>query len=458
MAACLDQTLIHRYGLVRIIATLPGEEVDSILPKVLSMRRKTAVVAESVSAELRELAADTSRVGWMNLKGLAAIQRSAHEAEKRVSQSGLQTPDGRQPEPIPLAPQPVKRGKAVQFVDRPRHDWHNEYLELETKYKKREIENPPRRMNIHDVAANPAYAQYKRLVDLRRRLLYENREFMSLTNLQERQIEIEEKEDALVRSLKEPSPDVDAIVKDAGDLQQLKQECYTDLSRTGGKTQSVFATYKDERNALSGRHSADNSPLLLWDRRPYEPLHVNAEEFYPHVPSSIVDFQPNPNSQIMVSQRHHQKIKDDKGHQALLQTFLHIAGSFTTHGAKPVDWILRLMFPSRDMGDLVQAVPSLSAHATPKIIAMTNSSEKLSITRISTKTDKKNKETILKRGLLDYDDDCLSNTPLRALPVSTIWDLAVEWANWPDKPHSDVDMARALGGGNLKELERQKYR
>ena len=55
-----------------------------------------------------------------------------------------------------------------------------------------------------------------------------------------------------------------------------------------------------------GFRAAYQEPTLLqWDRRPYEPLMADANEFWPQVPLTLIDFRPKPQSKL-----HHAKVWD----------------------------------------------------------------------------------------------------------------------------------------------------
>ncbi|PGH23834.1 hypothetical protein AJ80_02082 [Polytolypa hystricis UAMH7299] len=447
MEACLEQTLFHRYGLVRVIAMLPAEDAETINPKILAKRKKAAALTEAVSDRLIEVSTDTSITRWCSMKGYKTLKKSAEQAAAQAAKKTIETPPGREPCPLKLAPDVTRHGRKTKSLDRPRHEWHHEYIILEEKFRKKEIERPPKNMPMAVIAQAPQYAGYKRLVELRRRMLSENRDMAAIDQMEEEQEVIDLKEEELLRDLKKPTRNPNNVVRRAEHIQGLVRQRDELLDSVRPRVREVFLWTRDERRCFQGKLPNGKQPLLFWDRRPYEPLHIDPEEVYPQKSCSIIDFHPNKNSPMMMTQREHIRNDTPDTYFAIVRTFQQLLGTYTTFALKPLQDILTLLFPSRSMSDLIDAVPSLEPYARPKILDLTKSTSRMPLLSLT------GDEKTIQPDLLEYEEDCFSETLLRVIPTSVLWDLAVAWEAWSDRPHSQRDMQKALGGGKLMHLE-----
>jgi transcription factor 1 len=460
MNACLDQTLFHRYGLVRVIALLPSEHAEVILPKAVSKRRKVALLAEAVSAEVTEVAGDTSKSRWVSLKGMSTFERSASRVISRATEKGMVVPESRKVVPLELAPKAVRqRGNdgAVGYMRRPKLDWHNEYVELETAFKENLIQNPPQGTSAEEISRQPSFARYKRMVLLRRRLLQENREAAILQDLNLKQADIDSLKAVLPKLLADPHANVDEVNTLINKIDNLESVRDRLLNHLAVWSKSIFERNVDERRCFDDDRSGKvQQPLLFWDRRTYEPLHIAPEEIYPRLSCSVLDFRPNPDSAMMVKQRKHMEMKTPNIYFSTLEAFRHLIGLFALHNSRPVTEILDRIFPGRPIPELIEAIPSLSRFATPKIHVPTHAPRTEAESGPTPPPDTEAHQRGHQRATapesisLKHDDNSLSGVNLRTIPATVVWDMAVEWEKWPFKPQTEWETFKVLGGSSRR--------
>ncbi|KAK2803222.1 hypothetical protein FQN50_007089 [Emmonsiellopsis sp. PD_5] len=435
MEACLEQTMFHRYGLVRVLALLPSEDSEILLPRIIPHRKRTAALAEAVSAEMTEVAGDTKRSDWIPSKGWTTFNTSIKQVQQRSESSNIKTPAGREPAPLRLAPDLGVYNRGVKHIPRARSDWQEEFVEL--------LERKERSKKVPSDALSDT--DFTRFTYLRSRIVNENREEMAFRKLEPELDQIRKREADLLSVLKTPRSSVNKVVRHAEAVQEAKQLFNQQFDDLGRQTRGKFDSLAEEKGCFDGTISRTKEPLLQWDRRPYEPLHLDPEEVTPNRPCAVVDFQPNPELPMIQTQQKLAGNKSDLVYHRMVRTYLHVLGLVTTHNVKPFAEILRLMFPGRSMANLIRSVPSLAPFASPKVIQMTNSKEPMNILVFAPGPDGKRIKNVIPE-LAEYDDNCFPGIKVRNVPSSVLWDIVVEYESSPGR---SGDMFSALGGGTL---------
>ncbi|KAF3492231.1 uncharacterized protein GIQ15_01748 [Arthroderma uncinatum] len=436
----LDQSYFHRYGLVRIIAIFPTSNVDAILPKSISRRRRTQTLLECVAADVKEVAGDTSETVHWTRRGLEVLKHSADMVAKRLKTSPVKVPAGREAIPLELAPEPAVVDESKPHFPRPIHDWHREYLKVQEDLKTEEASVkvkkplPPKLKELR-----------KRLRALKKRYAYENRQIQSAHVADDRQSGIDRIESKLRRVMNGtlPVPTHGAAGRMIKRLAALKEERDVILSSLGKQyLDHHYPVYVNERRVMaSSSLNPSPKPLLLWDKRAYEPLHVNKHEFFPYIPCSIVDIQPNPNSLILEAQRKFKASNQPFKYISALTTYLALLRTFTTASKKSVEQLLRQVFASRPIAEFPSAIPSLAEYATPKIT--------LDAKEAATWKDVKTSEAGV---IVGYDTDCLADATLQRLPSKVVWDIAVEWERWRAEKNMPDTLSKSLGGAFVEDM------
>ncbi|WEW59962.1 hypothetical protein PRK78_005444 [Emydomyces testavorans] len=446
LEACFDQSLLHQRGLVRIISIFTSSDAATILPRNLFGRRRLSVIAEAASAELVQLAGDTHESNHAAIKGEDLWQISARAAAARAKAARISTPRGRQVKPIERAPEPfVMNSRRVDYFKRPKHDWHDNYLAFLKEYQEYHKDNPDAKGNF------PDREKAHRFILYRKRLLLENREAPLVAECVNKQLAIDDIQ-AQLRTImhagKPYPPNTPDLVATMDTLTSARDDIRSRLSRLS----KIHVTQRvQETHALLHSTSAppDGPPLLRWDCRPYEPLRTHPADFDPPIPCAIIDFRPDPSSLMLqtlhrytTSSSTHKPPHDARtAYLTLLSIFRQLIRPISRGPARPIDrTLLRPLFPGRPMHDLIKAVPSLEQFA--KITASYAPDD-------GVEKKKKSAETLR----LEYEEDCLSDMSLRALPVAVLWDLAIEWERWPMRTVDAPELWKLLGGQGMDVIE-----
>lgn len=425
--ALLNNDSIHRYGMVRLIVVATAKHADILVPRTLNRRKRVALLAEATSKVVHVAGINPPKLNW-ELKGLETVEKSASRTDQREKEAGIAVPEHRVPKPLELAPSPtyVKKWpgeKVYTYTQRPKKSWHDEYIDLERKLRYGTLGEK---------------AKQKRLADRRRRLLLENRDAAHLDELAATRKSVDKLEEKLREMKQTANYSTDQVRQVLSEMQQLspkRDAQYESLSWL----LKLYATHQaEERRCFEDNGEGKQLPLLQWDRRPYEPLHVNPSEFSRDTECSVVDIQPDPNSPILSRRRQYLEAGNESDYHAIVQVFLYLGRLLIYSGRKPLDTILQALFPGRPMPELIDSIPSLTQLAKVSVSFIPSSEQ-----GEGAKTDQEEK------AVLEYADDCLSHVSWRTLPASTIWDIAAEWHSWPFKPVAVTDLHKILGGGSI---------
>lgn len=251
--------LFQRYGNVRLLLWTRPDDHRALLPRTVVARRKSALEAEMTCEYIAEVAGPYFheryvRDHWMDVESSARAQRLMKDA-------GMKIPEGREmditleAEPYVSSTEPLA-GKRPPVFKRP-------YLQ--------ELQNMEV-ANAKDPFPTPSKMR-TRLAVLRshaRRDESESEIFRSLV----------EEMDTLTELWSSGSvPESELLARN---------EAWNDKVVSLGKNARI-----DFRCYLAGLHLVrQNPPAMLWDRRPYDQLNVEAEEFFPNFDCSLLDIQP----------------------------------------------------------------------------------------------------------------------------------------------------------------------
>lgn len=441
--AMLEQTLFHRYGLVRIIAMFPTSHLESAMPKSISRRRRIQTLMEGVAVEATEVAGDTSETNYWTRKGMHALKEGVNQTSNRAKDAQVTTPPGRSAKKLEFAPKPIDiGGKLREYAPRPKHEWHDEYTRA-YKDMAKEARNGIAKSTSHKSPVTKRFRTLqspatKRFKALQKRFLYESSQIESCYEADNKQAEIDKLENKLreimIKNL--PPPDYFEAQGIIHSFKRLRTERDRIIESLGKQySEYHYPIYRDERRA-----SSHTEPLLFWDRRPYEPLHAYPDEFFPKVPGSMVDIRPNPDSPIFMLQNHYKQTNRQFVYRSVLAIFRALLRTFNAYQKKPVSQVLSLLFPDRSMSEFPVAIPSLVPYTTPSISLYPNDAMEW--------TGVKHKGNVT----MGYNDDCLQDATLHIIPTAVIWDMAVEWERWPMRT-SVANLSKSLGGALVNDLD-----
>ncbi|KAG6035987.1 hypothetical protein E4U19_003923 [Claviceps sp. Clav32 group G5] len=251
-------TLFQRYGLVRMMIWMNDDDKRKLIPRVIHRRGKRVFETELSVEWMHEVAGlqtgvqdrTALRDEWINME-------SASQTMQRMQTAGLTMPKGRESIPfLKLQSQPELIGQRLAGVRPP---------QMARPYKQ-ELEALENESCQSEEALKRA-----RLLRLRD-TQYSNQSLLYLGLLQEW-------ENALQLASSEGSSS--AAFQEANSAWNERIDALTKNGRN--EFNAIRDTYHIFRQS---------PPVLLWDRRAYEPLTASDVEFFPNAPTSLVDIQP----------------------------------------------------------------------------------------------------------------------------------------------------------------------
>ncbi|KAF9769589.1 hypothetical protein IL306_013001 [Fusarium sp. DS 682] len=257
MSSIRTASLFQQYGLVRMLVWISDDGKRRLLPRCAIRRQRSAFEAELSLEWLHEIAGHDVEVEdryelrdeWINME-------SGYRTLERMKNAGLTMPSGRETTVYKnLSANPEYAMKQLAGVFPPRHQrpYREELEGLETAL-------------AEDETAEASY----RLKMLRYREKYDDNDSqLFLKLLQER--------DALFKMYKK-SPKKFAAADAAFNAR---------LDGIKKNTRKEWLMVRDNYHLFRQKE-----PVLMWDRRPFEPLAARADEFYPRMPCALLDFQP----------------------------------------------------------------------------------------------------------------------------------------------------------------------
>ncbi len=285
IGAVRAHSLIQRYGRVRMLIWVKDGDGGAYLPRNIISRRKVAMEAE-VSCEYIEQVASSTKETRFGARPRELDLEIGRQVMNRMDEAGIQIPPGREsflvdeilnppPEPEAVAPYPEdyvpkKQGPPSAAMLKLRRERRKAMKEV-GKLFGQDLEQDARSDYIRPLRiVDPEVTQMRRRQE---KMLSETR-YRSLA-------------DKLVKMV------VECQKLDA--LDPAKMEIYSKMVQSFQEDVKGLAVSKwDEL-----KHRFDNiravkanPPVLMWDRRRFEPLRVRPEEFYPQKEMSLLDIQP----------------------------------------------------------------------------------------------------------------------------------------------------------------------
>ncbi|KAJ5820138.1 hypothetical protein N7474_005729 [Penicillium riverlandense] len=422
MESCMQQTGLHRYGSVRVLASLPVSEMQAVLPRAVHHRKRASILTDTVALHTFEVASpyDSDTELLCNIKGWDVLTRGAKRVAERTAAQGITTPAGREPVAIPMAPESPEAGKnPLPHIPRLFVDSHKQIMKDIARGRQAEKKDTPDKQK-HKRIASTAIS----------RLKHENSQAHAREVIAKMALELDELSRTLSRAAANPNQSQEQ-------LKVLDDQIATLQSALSEKTDRALVKFRnpalqriDDDRAAEQSNNFDDS-ILLWDRRPFEPLRIDPEEEYPREKSRcLVYFEADPNPPII---QHLHSFPPEEQHD-LLRIYESFTLAANNRGAMPLSDFLPLIFINRPVNDIVKAIPSLAEYATKRL--------KPGAGPIALEDPNSADPNTLYQENLDYD---LSTCRLRSLPVRVLWDIIVEYKRTATNV-STVQLSRMLGG------------
>ncbi|KAI1661859.1 S-adenosyl-L-methionine-dependent methyltransferase [Daldinia decipiens] len=299
--------LFQRYGLVRMLIWTRHDDKYGILPKVMQKRKKLALDTELCCEWVHEVCGREGPDNSWYVRDSNLDESSNLATWKRMSTAKMRIPEGRSSEGLKEARLNARSrknltpGKRIPVFKRPYKDVLDK---LETTH---EIE-------IFTQDSD----NYKSMRNYRWRANWEEKKHRRMLDL----IKNYDAINTLYRSGK-AAP---------GEIEALERELQENLEDNPKGFIKEFVTYKDNLH-----YYRQDPPLLLWDRRPYEPMVIKPEEFFPNIECSLLDIQPKRVNPLLR--------QTGEGSNRAGDSFELILSSLMSHGTIPISQALDALMP-----------------------------------------------------------------------------------------------------------------
>ncbi|PHH79935.1 hypothetical protein CDD80_3387 [Ophiocordyceps camponoti-rufipedis] len=259
LLSCIrHSSLFQSYGLVRMLLWMNDDDKTRLLPRAINRRRRSAFENETSCEWFCEVASPEPIVDQLMLRNEWIDRESGCKVIQRMQKQGLVMPAHRQPAAYIELNKNWKKWKGkkladlnMPFITRP---YQSELLEVEQKLEENE--------------------KSKKL-SLRRTALIKT----GKSDLEARKIshELWRRRQAIFQLASESPADFAA----ADAEWNARIDCITKNQR------NIFLSNKDNLHIYR-----QDPPVMLWDRRTYEPLLTDVDEFFPRARTVLVDIQP----------------------------------------------------------------------------------------------------------------------------------------------------------------------
>ncbi|KAL2800803.1 hypothetical protein BJX66DRAFT_290159 [Aspergillus keveii] len=439
MEACLQQRQLNTYGSVRLLFSVASKDAKTILPTLIHERQRPAILTEQVArhAFLVAVTDDSARGDWAFQKQYDILRDGAARVAQRASEASVVTPAEREfsLSPLELAPEgPIVAKNPVPYEPRVKTAQHEKYIAAFQAFDN----------------AGPESPDYAKLVRARGRaatqLNSENRQVYARKIVVDQYAQLDELNKSICRLAADPKTkltDFDPVIKEIEAVEtsiaKWISEHHFDITR-------AVPYLVDDRLANLHNGSFDDA-VLLWDRRPFEPLLIGSEEIYPRETSKcLLYFEADPNA---YAARKLQQLTPEQryiAYEALEAYTLSLTGL----QVQTVQNVTDCLFPVLTTNEIIKAIPSLAQYASKRPKADFDSLPKTvhHDPEYKIPPSPSSPETpdpvYCYQENLDYD---LSSVRSRVLPISALWDLFAKYATDCDpKQHSVVQLTRYFGG------------
>jgi transcription factor 1 len=285
MTAIRAHSLFQGYGLVRMLVWMQDKEKSSVLPRMISARKKSTLEAEISCKNIFEIAGLDESHSGVRREHIIDLE-SAKAVTKKTSRVNMETPKGR----MGTMEKALKEGLKVfiPYGDDVARPYYKELQELEERYAKgiyRDA-NPTDPANLNPSGrpgqvSKTRSAEYDRLRYLRGRAVEASNRAGIVESM------IFDYEYILDKYAELRKKGITRVGESQCEVQQMLSNWKDRLYELSINTTKVLIGRIDDRRALR-----QNPPILLWDRREAEPLIVRNDEFFPKRGMCLLDFHP----------------------------------------------------------------------------------------------------------------------------------------------------------------------
>ncbi|KAM7205116.1 hypothetical protein V8F20_003253 [Naviculisporaceae sp. PSN 640] len=318
MKAIHNANWFQSYGLVRMLVWIPDDEKSSILPRSVQVRRRLAVEAELASEWIVEVAGSESDPPQRFVRDDHIEIESVQRVIERMRDQGIVIPPGRE--------------SSLYLANADRKD------KVIAGQQPAEFTTPRTRVFDELVQATTADSSKQQRRKLQVRRGYYKRKEVTYEAIHE----LLKERQALEAAFMAAGDDKEKLAA----LKEREEQWEEQINRHQLHIRKAWQPTLDNLTAIR-----QDPSLLMWDRRPVEPLQVKPNEFLPNFPCALIDIQPKAVSrQLWQGGVEREKRAPDIAN-LLLQHLL-------CFGTTPVPESLRKIHPGADQ-DIMPGAPSI---------------------------------------------------------------------------------------------------
>ncbi|KAI0391218.1 S-adenosyl-L-methionine-dependent methyltransferase [Xylariaceae sp. FL0594] len=253
-------TLFHRYGQVRMLIWVRADDKQNFLPKNLQRRTKMGMEAELLCEWIHEICGNDEMLSTWFTRDENINQASLTDTIQRMQALNFRMPSGRGTENFNRALATVESGAELPVLGTEPPVINRLYREFLASIDASIDPDAGERVQTTEERV----ARWRGKVDDKKHRLF-------LEYLQEL--------DAIKARLR--------AGETLKDVEPQALEWSRKLSVEQTQRRDEFLTFNENMHLYR-----QDPPAMLWDRRHYEPMEVQPEEFYPAVPGALLDIQP----------------------------------------------------------------------------------------------------------------------------------------------------------------------
>ncbi|CAG7918413.1 unnamed protein product [Penicillium olsonii] len=350
---CIQQTGLNSFGTVRVLASMPYSEVPSVLPRCAPERKRIATLLEAVNLHTFEVASSEEpdiHLGWREWDSIQA--NKAQVAERAAAQNVLTPPNRERPPLEKIPPFAQQMGKDVPYIPRA-------YLAIH----KQQVKTMEELDGVKsDKTKSPAIqAAARKRAGAKAKLVQGDKIAYTRHILARKLLDIDDKGRQLARAAADPNETPQSLKALDDEIASLWSEYNTQMASTHyTHLKNMTNIVDDDRLSLASR---ENGSQLIWERRPFEPLHIHRDEVWPKGdPISMIYFEANETPPVLQQVTH-----PSVTHEQVTMERFYALLSVLTNTELNVGGLKDLIFPLWSANDLIQAVPSLAFFATKRL-------------------------------------------------------------------------------------------
>ncbi|KAK2628775.1 hypothetical protein QTJ16_001878 [Diplocarpon rosae] len=299
-------SLFQRFGLVRMLVWVNDDEKQYLgLGRSVAYRRKAAIEAGIVCEKFQEVASSCNNTSIWGRESLVEMESARRVAEK-MERNGIKVPVGRESEL-------TKRMARNETIDHSLLD--RGYRHTDQYARRLEVLTRAFESGVMEKMDNGV-------------LLYnhmQNMKHQKITgeNVYRKMFEIAGQYEKILATQKKllEAPDAKGAERQKNGLDRRVKAWERAFAALSSDSREDLKNNIENRIAMSS-----DPPLLLWDRREFEPLKLHPHEFWPQKEMCLIDIQPKAVWPVLRGNRENQDVLE-----YLLSSFFTISAQSVKH-------------------------------------------------------------------------------------------------------------------------------